>query len=559
MFSSWRISTKILAMAIASIVLIAAMAIFNTTQLSHVYSAASDSKTIWLPRTAALDKIQFMLLRYHTMTIRKTIAADPAEAKGLDDEFVAMNTEIPKLFARYKTTIATAKERALWESFLETWGLYLKARAPIMAAVERGDLPSAQSRIAAARQPLVDSFDALGKIVALNAAGANDSDKSADDAYGRILGTTIAIGALGLAIMLLFAGWIGRSVAKPIIALSDTMRHLADGALDRAIPFADRTDEIGGMASALEIFKGNAIQRQRLESQQKAEQTKRENRQRAIEASTGRFENVIVAMLTDINAAIAQVHRASRSLSQTADQTQRQSATVSAATEETTANVETVSSASTELSASILEISRQVQQSAGIAQSASFESQDASHKINGLAQAVQKIGEVVGLINTIAAQTNLLALNATIESARAGEAGKGFAVVAGEVKALAGQTARATDEISTQIAAVQSETQSAVQAIADINGTIGRINDLSTAIASAVEEQGAATQEIARNVEQASQGTRDVANNISSVAQAARETGRMAGDVYAAADALLQQSQILETEVAVFLKDMREA
>jgi len=279
----------------------------------------------------------------------------------------------------------------------------------------------------------------------------------------------------------------------------------------------------------------------------------REAQRRATHDLADVLEQKIQAVVRSLTQTIDRLAASAATLSSNAEQTQRQSATVSTATEEAT-----VSSASTELTASIREISRQVQQSATIVQAAATEAADANRKIAGLAEAAQKIGDVVNLINDIAGQTNLLALNATIESARAGEAGKGFAVVANEVKHLAGQTARATGEIAAQIATVQAETKAAVSAIAGISGTIEKINQLSAAIAGAVEEQGAATAEIARNVEQASSGTQEVAVNISSVAQAAIQTGSLAQKVNADAVDLRGHAGILEREVSDFLKHLRK-
>jgi methyl-accepting chemotaxis protein len=392
----------------------------------------------------------------------------------------------------------------------------------------------------------------------LDAVEASKIATTETAATANSLLTIVAV--VGSAISLTLLAWIVlATVVRPIGSITKSMEEIAGGNLNTTIMGAERQDEVGTLARALDTFKQNAIERLRLEDREKAEIATREARQAKIESATRRFDQAIIAALAGIKGDVNQLHSSSQALSSNADQTQRQSTAVSAATEEATTNVETVSSASTELSASIHEISRQVQASASITQEAAREAQDATAKIGGLAEAAQKIGEVVNLINDIASQTNLLALNATIESARAGEAGKGFAVVANEVKHLAGQTAKATDEIGAQIARVQDETKAAVASIVGISSTIDKINELSSAIASAVEEQGAATAEIARNVEQASAGTREVATNISGVAQAATETGQMAQSVYTAANSLMQQSTQLEHEVENFLREVREA
>jgi len=416
-------------------------------------------------------------------------------------------------------------------------------------------LSSTEGRVA--RQDLRDE---ISKRIGINrTAMAKAKQDIAEEVRGMI--TLLAlVSGFGVVGALLFLGWIiSSNVVKPVSAITTAMESLANGNRDTPIEGAERRDEVGSLARSLQVFKDNAIERHRMEEREQAELAARAVRQRKIEEATGRFGQVITALLAKIKTAVEHLHGSSDALSANAEQTQRQSTAVAAATDQATANVETVSSAGTELTASIQEISRQVQQSSTITQTAAGEAEDANRKIDGLSVAAQKIGEVISLINDIASQTNLLALNATIEAARAGEAGKGFAVVANEVKHLASQTAKATEEIGQQIAAVQDETRAAVGAIGGIANTITQINHLATTIAGAVEEQGAATAEIARNVEQASQGTREVANNISGVAQAAAETGRMALGVFQSANELLTESNILEREVEQFLKDVREA
>ncbi len=350
-----------------------------------------------------------------------------------------------------------------------------------------------------------------------------------------------------------------RTVTKPVEDLVRTVGKLSEGDTDIIVPGTDRGDEIGPLAVALDHWRQRLIENRAHEARERQEFAAREARQQRIADATRRFDQTVMALMAQIKSATDTLHGSANTLAANAEQTQRQSASVAAATDQATMNVETVSTAGTELTASITEISRQVSQSATIARAATAEAEDAKQRVTGLAEAARTIGDVINLINDIASQTNLLALNATIESARAGEAGKGFAVVAHEVKNLAGQTGRATEDISTQIGAIQEKTTQAVAAIEGIADTITRIDQLSTTIAGAVEQQGAATAEIARNVDQASQGTREVAANITGVAEAAAQTGQMAQTVFASANALLHQSHALEQSVRGFLDEVRAA
>ena len=367
---------------------------------------------------------------------------------------------------------------------------------------------------------------------------------------------------IGILIILTIMAGIGfffaRSITTPISRMTDSMGVLADGNLEVQIPSQDRTDEIGEMAAAVQVFKDNAIEVKRLEEEQKAneERQAREKREMMLKMADD-FESSVGGVVNSVSSASTEMQSSATALSATAEETSKQSTTVAAASEQASANVQTVASAAEELSSSISEISRQVAQSTQISATAVAEVEGANEQVQGLADAANKIGEVVALITDIADQTNLLALNATIEAARAGEAGKGFAVVASEVKNLANQTAKATEEISNQIGGIQTATQDAVHAIGSIGGIISQMNEIASTIAAAVEEQGAATQEIARNVEQASQGTAEVSSNISGVQAAAGETGESASQMLGAADELSQQSERLRAEVDRFLNNIR--
>ncbi len=371
-------------------------------------------------------------------------------------------------------------------------------------------------------------------------------------AGGMILLTLLVAGGIGF--------FIARAIARPMHQMAGAMTALADGRDDVEIPARDNANELGEMAAALAVLKQNVADKKRLEAEQvENERRAEERRKQAMRDLAGRFEADVGRLIGGVAASASQMQITSSSMSATADQASRQASSVASASELASGNVQTVAAAAEQLSASIQEISRQVSTSAGIARDASDEAARTQATVRGLAASAEKIGEVVNLINDIAAQTNLLALNATIEAARAGDAGKGFAVVANEVKSLANQTAKATDEIAGQINAVRSEITGTVGAIEGIAGTISKINEIASGIAAAVEQQQAATSEIARNVEQASAGTSEVSSTITGVTQAAGETGAAAGEVLTAAQALAQQSEEMQRFVEKFLNEVRAA
>jgi methyl-accepting chemotaxis protein len=367
----------------------------------------------------------------------------------------------------------------------------------------------------------------------------------------------IGVGILSLLVAAAIGFFGARSITRPLGALTKTMRDMAEGNYDLQVPATERTDELGDMAKAGEFFRGKLIEARELAARQAAEQERQIERGKKMEAAVAEFDKAITEVVESVSSAATELQATAQSLSATAEETSRQSTAVAAASEQTTQNVQTVASATEELSSSIKEISNQVSESTRIVGAAVSEANDTNAKVQGLADAAQKIGEVVSLINDIAGQTNLLALNATIEAARAGEAGKGFAVVASEVKALANQTAKATDEIANQVRAIQDATGSSAQAIQGITQTINRVNEISTTIASAVEEQGAATQEIARNVQQAASGTAEVSNNITGVTQASQQTSAGSTQVLGASSELAKNGVRLRTEVEGFLRTVR--
>ena len=381
------------------------------------------------------------------------------------------------------------------------------------------------------------------------------------DAVFRQNATTFALVCLAVLVLVLGASFvIGRSVTKPLASITALTERLAAGDSAFDVPYTDRRDEVGGLAKALAVFKDNASAVGRMHAeQQEAKQRADGEKRKTMADLAGKFEASVQAVVRDVFDEARAMQQAAQGMSETANKATDRASFVATACQQASSNVQTVASAAGQLSSSISEISQRVAQAATVADKAAADGQRTNDTVQGLAAAAHKIGEVIDLINQIASQTNLLALNATIEAARAGEAGRGFAVVASEVKSLASQTAKATDEISSHITGMQGATAESVAAIKEIGATIGQISSIATSIASAVEQQGAATQEIARSVQTVAQGTQTAATDIGQVNRGAAETGSASEEVLNSAKTLSSESTRLRAELDRFMANIRAA
>ncbi|SFE68365.1 methyl-accepting chemotaxis protein [Methylobacterium sp. 13MFTsu3.1M2] len=545
----------------ALVLLIAATSGLSLAELGRIESAAAQLRDTRIPATDALGRIGINFMRQRVNAVRLITADTPALRAEVADQIAKRDALLAAQYARYEALPLTQPEREAYAAFRQHVATYAEQQREAVAKAEAGDVAGGQ-RIY--NTVMSDSIRAImadwEKLVALNGEGSQASGTLIGQTYDAAKRNVLALAGLALLVALGAFVLVTRGVSGPLRKIAAVTQRLAAGDAEVAISGQERRDEIGALAGSVVVFRDNLVSARALEAETALARADAETQRRAAtRAMADAFEQAVGGIVGGVSAAATELEATARTLTGSATEAAGQSGTVAGAASDAAANVNTVAAAAEELGSSVQEIGRQVSSSAELARVAVAEATNTVALVQDLSGAAAKVGDVVALISGIAAQTNLLALNATIEAARAGAAGRGFAVVASEVKALAEQTARATEEITGQIGRIQSSTGQAASAIDGIGRRIREIDGVASSIAAAVEQQGAATQEIVRNVAEAAAGTGAVTGTIASLAQSAEETGAAAAQVLGAASEMSRQSEHLGAEVARFLDTVRAA
>jgi methyl-accepting chemotaxis protein len=563
MLSKLSIRNKIIIVLTILLVAMSGMGLFAIRQMQAINANAVDIQTNWMPSVRVLGELRAGVITYRNV-IREHMLSELIEEKLAQEKTLEIVVESnTKLRHAYEKMITSPEERALYNEWVDVWDAYKKGTLEVMALSRKaaGSYPREAHDLNTTTVNLIGikADGVLKKDIDLNNKGADTAGLEATNNYNAAF-MTVAI-LLGAAILIgvLVGFYLVHDVSTGIASIVTPMKALGEGDLAANVPHQGEKTEIGTMADTLQVFKEALIAKKAADEAAAADADAKIARGQRVDGITRDFEKLIGELVGSLSSSSTELEAAANTLTSTAEITGKTSGEAAAASQEVSSNVQSVAVATEEITSSVGEIGRQVQESSRIASEAVRQAQKTDTSITELSQAAARIGDVVKLITAVAEQTNLLALNATIEAARAGDAGRGFAVVASEVKALAAQTAKATDEISAQVAGMQTATQESVSTIKEIGKTITLISEISSTIAAAVEEQGAATQEIARNVQQAASLSGEVATSITDVSRGAGETGAASGQVLSAAQMLSTDSNRLKIEVEKFLANVRAA
>ena len=552
----FTLATKLYAIFTLFALLTAAIALLSDYNSRRSADLASAIETA---NAAALNVERVNSLVYAVVMESRGVymSTEPKVVKKYGDGLLKFNEQILDVVKRWETIVkaddaeqfATFKKRI--EQFVEFRKELVRRGVEINAAAGREWGDNDANR--AVRSALNKDLEALSKVYAERArqiARQTETNRELSFVLTCLGGVALALVVIGIVI-------IARSVARPLAAITATIKQVADGAEDVVVPHSDRADEIGALARAIHVFQEAMGRNRNLASQVSQDSAAREERARHIERSVEQFREAVGAIMRGLSDNASVMRETAQTITRVTADANSRAGTAANATEQASHNVTAVAGATEELSASVVEIGRQVRQSAGAVEQTGQRTEKSISEIESLAAATQRIDGVLNLIQAIAEQTNLLALNATIEAARAGDAGRGFAVVAHEVKALAGQTAKATAEISENVAMIQVSTRNAVDAVREIGGAVREINEVTSAIAGAVSQQDAATREISSNAQSAAQGNETLVANITSLRDAIGETDTAAASVLTAASSLTETADTLSREVEKFFQNLR--
>jgi methyl-accepting chemotaxis protein len=560
MLSKLSIRAKIIAVIAVLLIVMTGMGIFAIRQMNVINASTVDIQTSWLPSVRVLGELRANTITYRVLVRSHILATDEAGKAAQAKLLVSSAEGIDKTRKSYEPLISSPEEQAIYNEFVQLWTSYVGEVANLLVVSQKEEFAKARDLNADKVNPIgLKADEVLKKDIDLNNRGAEAA--AADSASSFALAFKMLIGILGLSILLGvgIGFYLVRDVSRGIASIVTPMRALGAGDLTAEVPHQGENTEIGQMADTLQVFKDALIAKKAADAAAAAEADAKIARGQRVDNITRQFETMIGELVGSLSSSSTELEAAADTLTTTAEATGKISNEAAITSQEVSSNVQSVASATEEITSSVQEIGRQVQEASRVAGEAVRQAQKTNSSIVELTNAASRIGDVVKLISAVAEQTNLLALNATIEAARAGDAGRGFAVVASEVKALAAQTSKATEEISLQIGGIQSATEASVETIREISSTINLISEISSTIAAAVEEQGAATQEISRNIQHAAQRSNSLSGNINDVSRGAGETGSASSQVLSSAQMLATDSGRLKIEVEKFLTTVRAA